>query len=94
MKRHSSNLASWIFIILFGVLIWYLFLTPTGSVKRTILIEKPKEAILSKVIEIQLENTGTVYHFNPDIYDENGNIVFYSCNNDEFIYQCKSILKD
>lgn len=87
----SSHISFWTGMVLFLILLWYLLLTPTGALKRTILLDHPKEAILSKIEKVSLESMGTVYHFNPELHDEDGKILYYGCSKGDFIFKCSPI---
>lgn len=74
-------------------ILWYLFLTPTGALRRTVLFDYPKEAFFSKIQISNSEYTGKIYHFSPNIHDENGKILSFGCSESDFIYKCSAIYK-
>lgn len=92
--KHSRTYTTpifWIFMILLIAILWYLFFTPTGAIRRAMITKYPKEALTSKLVQVKSENMTTVYTFDPHLYDENNKTMYFNCHNKNIWTECNKI---
>ena len=81
----------WIFMIAVIAIIWYLFFTPTGAIRRSIAMKYPKAAFTSKLVQVKSEHMTTLYTFEPTLYDEKNKTMYFNCHNKNIWTECNRV---
>ena len=94
MKLNKSRIPInfWLCFFLICALLYYLFFTVKGSIRRTLLNGYPWQAISSKIIEVPRSDHASIYTTDPVIKDkENQKQLYFSCYKKNGIQHCNSI---
>ncbi len=94
MKLNKNRISScfWLCFFLICALLYYLFFTVKGAVRRNLLNGYPWQAVSSKIIEVPRSDHASIYTTDPIIKDkDNQKQIYFSCYKKNGIQNCSRI---